>query len=64
MERRSFLVLLVAGCADPGLNLGPQLALGPGAKKTPVPPLGGRGLKDAMRSARGGGEGRAPCMTR
>lgn len=37
MERRSFLVLLVAGCADPGLNLGPQLALGPGAPE-PAPP--------------------------
>ena len=30
MDRRSFLVLLVAGCADPAANLGPQLALGPG----------------------------------
>ncbi|WP_300576329.1 lytic murein transglycosylase [Phenylobacterium sp.] len=37
MDRRSFLVLLVAGCADPAANLGPQLALGPGAP-TPYRP--------------------------
>lgn len=29
MDRRSFIVLLVAGCADPASQLGPQLALGP-----------------------------------
>ncbi|MEW6019668.1 MAG: lytic murein transglycosylase [Pseudomonadota bacterium] len=29
MDRRSFLVLLAAGCADPASQMGPQLALGP-----------------------------------
>ncbi len=34
MDRRSFLVLLVAGCADPATGLAPQLALAPA---TPTP---------------------------
>lgn len=34
MERRAFLVLLVAGCADPATGLAPQLALAPA---TPTP---------------------------
>ena len=37
MDRRSCRVLLVAGCADPAANLGPQLAVGPGVP-TPYRP--------------------------
>lgn len=54
MERRSFLVLLVAGCADPGLNLGPQLALGPGApgagpQAPTLPPSGSPAFDEWLR---------------
>ena len=54
MERRSFLVLLLAGCADPGLNLGPQLAMGPGAPApTPqapaLPPSGSPAFDEWLR---------------
>ena len=57
MDRRSFLVLLVAGCADPATGLTPQLALGPAAPTphdpepvVPLPPSGSPTFDAWLRS--------------